>query len=122
VIEVAATMRELYAALKADDPQGFHAATTGDFFAFDAGKRFEGDALLDLVKAAHARGAVYDWQVVDPQVEVTCKTALITYVNNGSLTEAGATRQLSWLESATLVHDGKRWRIRFFHSTRVPQP
>jgi hypothetical protein len=113
-------MREMYAALKIDDAQAFHAAVTSDFFTFDGGKRFDGDALLALIKAAHDRGAVYEWQVVDPKVEVACKVALVTYVNTGSLTEAGATRPLSWLESATLVHDGRRWRIRFFHSTRVP--
>lgn len=121
-IGVADTMRDMYTALKTDDLERFHAVTTSNFFAFDAGKRFDGDALMDLVKAAHGRGAVYDWSVNDPKVEVSCSTALVTYINTGSLTEASATRALSWLESATLIHDGQRWRIRFFHSTRIPQP
>ncbi len=118
--EVAQTMRDMYTALKADDYAGFHAAVTSDFFAFDAGKRFDGDALMDLVKAQHEKGAVYEWQVNDPKVEVTCDMALVTYINTGSVTSDGAKRELSWLESATLKHDGQRWRIRFFHSTRVP--
>lgn len=118
--EVAETMREMYAALKTGDAQAFNAITTSNFFTFDAGKYFDTASLLALVKAAHDRGAVYDWSVADPKVELECNMALLTYTNNGSLTEAGATRPLSWLESATLVHDGQRWRIRFFHSTRVP--
>lgn len=121
IADVAQAMHDMYAALKADDLQGFHAVTTRDFFAFDVGRRFDGDALMDLVKAAHDRGAVYEWHVNDPKVEVACDMALVTYINTGSLAEAGATRSLSWLESATLRHDSQRWRIRFFHSTRIPQ-
>ncbi|MDP3738543.1 MAG: nuclear transport factor 2 family protein [Hyphomonadaceae bacterium] len=118
--DAAQAMRDMYTALKADDLKGFRAVTTSDFFAFDVGKRFDGDALMNLVKAAHNRGAVYEWQVNDPKVDVACDMALVTYINNGSMTEAGATRPLSWLESATLRYDGQRWRIRFFHSTRIP--
>lgn len=120
--EVAQTMRDMYTALKADDYAGFHVATTKDFFAFDVGKRFDGDALFNVIKEQHAAGAVYEWKVNDPKVETACNTALVTYVATGSRTQAGITRQLSWLESATLVHDGQRWRIRFFHSTRIPDP
>ncbi len=112
------TMRDMYESLKADDIDGFHAVTASDFFTFDGGKRFDGDALMALIKAAHDRGAVYDWSVAEPKVEVDCSMALLTYVNIGSLTEKGETRPLTWLESTTMVHDGRRWRIRFFHSTR----
>lgn len=118
--EVAQTMRDMYAAVKTDDYAGFHAAVTSDFFAFDVGTRFDGDALMDLIKAQHEKGFVYEWQINDPKVEVTCDMALVTYINTGSVTSNGAKRELSWLESATLKHDGQRWRIRFFHSTRVP--
>ncbi len=122
VTEVAQTMRDMYAALASDDLAGWHAATTKDFFSFDVGKRFDGDALFNVIKEQHAAGAVYEWKVNDPKVEAACNTALVTYVATGARTQAGVTRQLSWLESATLIHDGQRWRIRFFHSTRVPGP
>ncbi len=120
IADVAQVMSDMYAALKTDDLQGFRAVTTRDFFAFDGGKRFDGDALMDLVKGLHDKGAIYEWQVNDPKVEVACDMALVTYVNTGSVTDTGATRSLSWLESAMLRHDGQRWRIRFFHSTRIP--
>lgn len=53
--EVAQTMRDMYAAVKTDDYAGFHAAVTSDFFAFDVGTRFDGDALMDLIKAQHEK-------------------------------------------------------------------
>ena len=120
--DAAQTMRDMYAALQADDLNLFRAATTQDFFAYDVGQRFDGDALLNLIKQRHAEGVIFEWNVNDPVVEVSCGTALITYVNTGSATRAGTRRQLSWLESATMKHDGQRWRISFFHSTRVPDP
>jgi hypothetical protein len=46
--------------------------------------------------------------------------AWITYVNRGSVGDAAGVTPVTWLESAVLRHDGRRWRIRFFHSTRVP--
>ena len=122
VTDAGQTMRDMYAALQADDLTAVRAVTTSDFFAYDVGERFDGDALLLLIKDLHAKGTVFEWTVNDPKVEVACDMALVTYVNTGSATQAGVKRQLSWLESATLRHDGQRWRIRFFHSTRVPTP
>lgn len=120
--EAAQVVRDMYAALKTDDLTGWQAATTKDFFAYDVGQRFDGDALLNLIKDLHAQGAVFEWTVNDPKVEATCDMALVTYVNTGSVTRDGVKRQVSWLESATLRHDGQRWWISFFHSTRVPDP
>ena len=123
ITEVGQTMRDMYAALTKDDLGAWRAAITKDFFSFDGGKRFDGDALFDLIKTNHAKGTVYVWTVNDPKVDVACDMALVTYANTGSVTfSATATRSVSWLESATLRHDGQRWRISFFHSTRVPDP
>lgn len=122
ITEVAQVMRDMYTALTKDDLDGWHAAITKDFFSFDGGKRFDGDALFDLIKTNHAKGTVYVWTVNTPKVDVACDMALVTYVNTGSVTPpAATTRNVSWLESATLRHDGQRWRISFFHSTVAPQ-
>lgn len=120
--DVVRTMRDMYAALQADDLNTFHDVTTQDFFAYDVGQRFDGDALVVLIKERHAQGFIFEWTVNDPMVETDCTTALVTYVNTGSVTQAGNKTQRTWLESATLKHDGQRWRIRFFHSTSVPPP
>jgi len=121
-IDVAQTMRDMYAALMVDDLTAFRAVITPDFFSYDGGERFDGDALAVLIKQRHTEGVVFAWNVNDPKVEVACDTALVTYVNTGSATRTGVKTDLSWLESATLKHDGQRWRIRFFHSTRAAAP
>ncbi len=117
---VAGTLREMYAALSADDAAGFQGVVTSDFYSYDAGKRFDGMALFELVKKAHADGTTLVWTVQEPATTVACDLAWITYVNRGSATTAkDGTRPITWLELAVLEHDGTRWRIRFFHSTRA---
>src|ERR1700722_12318646 len=82
--QVVEAMRAFYVALSADDLARFHSVIGPKFYAYDGGRRFEGDALLNLIKAGHAAGRTYVWTVTEPEVHVTCDTAWISYVNRGS--------------------------------------
>ena len=112
-------VRQMFVALTNDDAALFNSVTSADFYAFDVGKRFDGNALLQLVKQAHAAGKIYVWQVTEPQVYIDGKTAWITYVNRGSVQDAAGKKDLIWLESAVLRKEKGIWRIQFFHSTRA---
>ena len=114
------SLRSMYAALATDDAAAFHDVTAPGFYAFEGGKRFTGDALLELIKAAHAAGKVFVWTITEPEVTVEGDVAWISYVNKGSLQDASGPHDLQWLESAVLRREGHAWRIVFFHSTRVP--
>src|SRR5512139_2586318 len=118
--KVVDTVRHLFVALTNDDLDVFTSVTSTDFYAFDAGKRFNGDELVQLVKNAHAYGRVYAWTVTDHDVHIDGNTAWVTYVNRGSIRDAADVKELSWLESAVLRKKKGVWRIHFFHSTRVP--
>jgi ketosteroid isomerase-like protein len=118
--QVAEAMRTMYAAATNDDLDKFHTVAAPDFYAFDGGKRYDGDALMKMVRSFHDSGKVFVWTVTDPHVEATCDLAWITYINRGSMRDATGTLPLAWLESAVLEKQAGTWRIRFFHSTRVP--
>lgn len=118
--QVTETVRAMFAAMAADDFTKFRAVTTPDFYAYDVGKRFTGEELMNLVKTAHAEGKVYVWSVNEPRVHLHGEIAWITYVNNGSVKDAAGTKDVTWLESAVLQKDKGAWRIRFLHSTRAP--
>jgi ketosteroid isomerase-like protein len=120
-VQVTEAVRSFFVAAAADDLDKLHAVTTPDFYAFDAGGRFTRDALMDLIKGAHAAGKVYVWTVNEPEVHISGETAWITYVNRGSVKDASGTKEVTWLESAVLQKDKGVWRIHFFHSTRVPE-
>jgi hypothetical protein len=124
--QIVETMRTMYAAATTDDLDKFHTIAAPDFYAFDGGKRYDGDALIKMVKSFHDQGYIFEWTVLDPHVEATCDLAWITYTNRGSMTTPGsaqpkpAAQQVTWLESAVLQKQAATWRIRFFHSTRMP--
>ena len=117
--QVTETVRSMFAALAANDADKFRAVLAPDFYAFDVGKRFTGDALLELIKTAHAAGSVYVWTVNEPDVHISGDIAWIAYVNRGSIKDASGTENVTWLESAVLQKDKGAWRIRFLHSTRA---
>ena len=119
-VKVTEAVRTFFAAATADDAEKLQAVTARGFYAFDAGGRFTRDALMDMIKAAHAAGKVYVWTVNEPEVHIDGDIAWITYVNRGSIKDASGTKAVSWLESAVLRKENDSWRIQFFHSTRVP--
>jgi ketosteroid isomerase-like protein len=117
--QVTEAVRSMFAALAANDDGKFRAVIAPDFYAFDVGKRFTADALLELIKTAQAAGKVYVWTVTEPDVHISGDIAWIAYVNRGSIKDASGTENVTWLESAVLQKEKGAWRIRFLHSTRA---
>lgn len=119
-VQVTEAVRSMFAALSAEDIPKLRSLITPDFYAFEAGGRITGDALIDLMKKAHAAGKVYVWTVNEPEVHIDGSMAWVTYINRGSIKDASETKNVSWLESAILRKEEGNWRIQFFHSTRTP--
>ena len=119
-VQITEAVRSMFAALSAEDIPKLRAVIAPDFYAFEAGGRITGDALIDLMKKAHAAGKVYVWTVNEPEVHIDGSMAWVTYVNRGSIKDASETKNVSWLESAVFRKENGSWRIQFFHSTRVP--
>jgi ketosteroid isomerase-like protein len=118
--QVTEAVRSMFAALSAEDIPKLRSLIAPDFYAFEAGGRITGDALIDLMKKAHAAGKVYVWTVNEPEVHIDGSMAWVTYINRGSIKDASEIKNVSWLESAILRKEGGNWRIQFFHSTRMP--
>jgi hypothetical protein len=119
-VQVTEALRSMFAALSVEDILKLRTVVAPDFYAFEAGGRITGDALIDLIKKAHAAGKVYVWTVNEPEVHIDGSMAWVTYINRGSIKDASETKNVSWLESAVLRKEKDNWRIQFFHSTRVP--
>ena len=75
---------------------------------------------MTFIKAQHAAGKRYEWNVTEPDVHISGNTAWIAYVNKGSIDDASHTVNQNWLESAFLQKEAGIWKIVFMHSTRVP--
>ena len=116
---VVETLRAMFAAAAVDDFARLAEILDDGFYAFDVGTRFDGMALPDLIRDAHAAGTAITWEVTEPEVHVEGDVAWMTHVNRGSIGDASGVVPATWLESTVLGRRDGRWRIRFFHSTRV---
>jgi ketosteroid isomerase-like protein len=114
------TVNTMFAALRTDDAAKLNSVIAPDFYMFDGGHRFNGEAILALIKAQHVAGKRYEWNVTEPDIHISGNTAWIAYVNNGSITDASSRVDQQWLESAFLERQAGIWKILFVHSTRVP--
>jgi hypothetical protein len=117
--QVVDTVSTIFTAARADDVAKFDSVIAPGFYIFDGGARFNGDSIMALIKAQHAAGKCYEWNVTEPDVHISGNTAWIAYVNKGSISEASGTVNQNWLESAFLQKQAGVWRIVFMHSTRV---
>jgi hypothetical protein len=118
--QVVDTVSTIFTAARADDVAKFDSVIAPGFYIYDVGVRFNGNTVMDTIKAQHAAGKRYEWNVTEPDVHISGNTAWIAYVNQGSITDASGTVSLKWLESAFLQKQGGIWKIVFMHSTRVP--
>jgi len=117
--QVVDTVSAIFIAARADDVAKFDSVIASDFYIFDGGARFNGDSIMALIRAQHAAGKRYEWNVTEPDVHILGNTAWIAYVNKGSITDASGTVDQNWLESAFLEKQAGTWKIVFMHSTRV---
>jgi ketosteroid isomerase-like protein len=118
--QIVDTVSTIFAAARTDDVAKFDSVITSDFYMYDGGARFNGDAVMALIKAQHAAGKRFEWNVTEPDIHISGKTAWIAYVNKGSITDASGTVNQNWLESVFLEKQAGSWKIVFMHSTRVP--
>lgn len=119
---IADAVRGMYAAITADDRPKVNSFFAPGFYMFDGGKRYTGDEAMNMMESFYAKGAKFVWTVTQPDVHVNCDEAWIAYVNRGSvqMSADAAPVPMQWLESAVLERQDGRWKIAFFHSTRVP--
>jgi ketosteroid isomerase-like protein len=117
--QIVNTVSVIFAAARTDDVAKFDSVIAPDFYIYDGGVRFNGDTVMAMIKAQHAAGKRYEWNVTEPDVHISGNTAWIAYVNQGSITDASGTVSQKWLESAFLQKQGGIWKIVFMHSTRV---
>jgi ketosteroid isomerase-like protein len=117
--QIVDTVSTIFTAARTDDVTKFDAVIAPGFYIFDAGARFDGDSIMALIKTQHLAGKLYEWNVTEPDVHVSGKTAWVAYVNKGSITDAAGSVNQNWLESAILQKQAGVWKIVFMHSTRV---
>ena len=62
---------------------------------------------MALIKAQHAAGKRYEWNVTEPDVHISGNTAWIAYVNKGSITDASGAVNQNWFGIGLLREAGR---------------
>jgi ketosteroid isomerase-like protein len=120
--QVLDSVNTMLAALRTGDAAKLNSVIAPEFYMFDGGRRFNGEAIMAQITALEAAGKRYEWSVTEPDIHISGNTAWIAYVNEGSINDASGRVKQQWLESAFLEKQAGTWKILFVHSTRVPAP
>ena len=78
---------------------------------------------IDTIRSYFARPRPADFKRINTldffQTEVEGEMAFVSYHNTAAIHANGKDRMVKWLESAVLVKQGKSWRVKMLHSTRL---
>src|SRR5579863_5312162 len=97
--QVAVRLQSLFDAMASDDAKGWNQIVDPTFYAFDANRRLDGNALFDLVRQAHGAGIKIAWRLDEIDVHIDCATAWFSLMNKGSVGDSNGTQVMSWQES-----------------------
>lgn len=93
--------------------------TTPDFTILEHGVIWNIDTLVAFagrpVPAGFKRINTFDFF----QTEVRKDMAFVSYRNKADISKPGEQRTVQWLESAVFVKEGKAWKMKMLHSTRL---
>src|SRR5258708_37174183 len=86
--QIVNTVSTIFTAARTDDVAKFDSVIASDFYIYDGGVRFNGDAVIAMIKAQHAAGEHYERNVTEPDAHLSSHTARIAYVNQRIITNA----------------------------------
>lgn len=111
-------VKELFAAMSAQDGKAMRATATEDFQLLEHGEEWSMQKLVDVVLAngkPHQRKNFFK-QILARQ---SGDMAWVSYWNKAEIQRATGMRVIVWLESAVMVQIGDEWKIQMLHSTRL---
>lgn len=92
---------------------------TADFTLLEEGEVWNMDTLLSKIEPLRQQNVkrVNSFEYLN--AEENGKLGWISYFNTAKFTQGERSQEVRWLESAVLVKEGNRWRIKMLHSTRI---
>jgi len=73
--QIVNTVSTIFTSARTDDVAKFDSVIESDFYIYDGGVRYNGDAVMAVIKALHAAGKRYEWNVTEPGVHISGNTA-----------------------------------------------
>jgi hypothetical protein len=113
--EVENTIVRLFEGLSALSEEKIQAEVTEDFLLFEVGEVWNADSLVQAIapmkKRAFSRKNYFQFV----KTEVKGDMAWTSYDNKAEIEVDGRIRNVHWLESAVLIKQKGKWKIKFLH-------
>jgi hypothetical protein len=117
--QVAVRIQSWFDAMASEDARTWNQIVEPTFYAFDANRRLDGNALFEMVRTAHKAGVKILWRLDEIDVHIDCTTAWFSLMNHGAVGNTSGNQPVSWQESGVFDYVQGQWKLRFFHSNRV---
>ena len=112
-------VRQVFEAFSAGSFAKMEEAVTPDVKILETGEVWT----LDTIRAYFEKPQPDDFKRINTldffQTEVEGKMAFVSYYNTAAIHANGKDRTVKWLESAVLIKQGKSWKVKMLHSTRL---
>lgn len=112
---------DFFEGLSENDLDRMRHCVSDDFTILEHGVIWTMDTIVELTRKPRPAGFKRLNEFDFFQTEISKDMAFVSYHNRAEIRTPGQARTVKWLESAVLVRDGKRWRIKMLHSTRLPK-
>lgn len=121
--DIQATVIRLFDGMSAMNNEAIKAEVSSDFTLLEDGKLWNTDSLTRAIN----KGKGMDIKRVNKfeflKTEQAGNTAWVSYYNTAELEYKGRQITVRWLESAVLVKEQGKWKIKLLHSTELkPAP
>lgn len=116
---IEATIVKFFDGLTEVDSNKLNATTTKDFLLLEVGEVWNMDTLVHKLTVSknsnRKRVNIFEFIKTEQKEDV----AWISYFNTAELIMGDRKQNIHWLESAVLIRQGKEWKIKLLHSTRM---
>lgn len=116
---VMAALDAFFTSLGAGDRAGFQSSVSEDFTLYEDGSVWGADKIFTVVNDIEPWRR--RWTLSQPRIEIDDGIAAVSYRNTLRAEKDSVVRVKEWLESAVLEKSDDGWRVKFIHSTTVPQ-
>ncbi|MEM9301300.1 MAG: nuclear transport factor 2 family protein [Pseudomonadota bacterium] len=114
------TVQEVFASLSSVDMERLESLVTPEFELLEVGELWDLEKTVEVIAPTAGRFERRNFFHLISS-EIRGDTAWVSYWNRAIYTTSEEVRERAWLESAVLVRDEKRWKVRMLHSTRLTE-
>lgn len=116
-IEIQATLTRFFEGLSNLNDTDIKAETSSDFTLVEHGLIWNADSLINHLKPMKSLNVKRVNQFVFDKTDQMGNVAIVVYHNTANISVGDKKQTAKWLESAVLIKESGKWKIKLLHST-----